>query len=965
MPSRPASSIRSSSIRSSHSTLTSYFPQAEASAPWLGSRLLPLRPCHGDPNFDIELPKEPILEFDEQKHDSNYVPRPEGIDADLPPPRPDGFADPYLMPSLTKNERLRLTMLWYHTDGVLEDEDFLRRLQEQLDLVQAFMGWEYAIMGLVSEDIFTRVATAGIPLAIVPRRDSPCSHTINQKPGSVFMLPNMASDWRFKQMPCVAADGGLRSYAGAQLRCKAPTGEVFALGSLCVASRTEHPPLTASQQNALTRFADLLSADIINHSRDKRRRQRHYMDQLLAERRTDDPENSETHILDLIRTVYPKASVSIHESSDGTLPLPNHDPINILDITEGLWEDSEFIDELIKTRNNNRLETTRTVRAIVFPCQTYPVVKYLIVASNQVQLVFDDVDAVFVDKCAVSLTKIIQEGSLRDALKAKDQFLRGVTHQLRTPIHGILGSCELLAEELANSKYIMDGPDAPAIPPSSIIKTIKDSGRELMSTVNNMLKLNRFIHQAEIGLSRMTFGLQALNHIEADIMYEVHQAIPENELSNVPILFENHLSNDDSLTTMDLSLLKECIQSLILNALFYTKQGAVIVVITTPPDRSRLTFDVIDTGCGIAQADKSRIFEAFEKVDAFSRGAGLGLTLAAKIAALMDGNVSLVASSQEPGDHGSHFRADFLKPSIACSVSRNPSLEASLHNIPRTFHVVRAPGQRPELVSHFASYLMHQGFKQVFNSKGSFAIVTYTPDTDAFNKLIKAVDPRQVAICLIPAGSTCTQRYGDRVRFYSGPFLSSRLQEILTDADQLYFNSAVSSGCATSLEASKDDLCILSALSILPSPVDMDPVALLVDDNIVNLRILRMYCEKRHIPYTTAINGQEAVDEFKSSLRKGQPINLILMDLQMPVLDGVKATQQIREIEKHSVPVLRPSHIFMITGQDSAEDKTRSFAAGADEFYVKPTGIRALDRGIGKYFPKFEEMVGTLKPKEK
>lgn len=780
------------------------------------------------------------------------------------------------------------------------------------------------------------------------------------------MLPDMASDWRFKQMPCVAQEG-LRSYAGAQLRCKAPTGEVYALGSICVASGEEHPPLTPAQQSALVRIADVLSADIINHSRDKRRRQRHFMDQLLAERRTDDPENNEDHILDLIRIVYPNASITIHESSDGTLPLPNHTPINICDVTEGLWEDSELIDELIVNRNNHRLQTSHTVRAIVFPCQTYPVVKYLIVASKEVQLVFDDVDAVFVDKCAVTLTKIIQESSLRDALKAKDQFLRGVTHQLRTPIHGILGSCELLAEELANYKFFQESrPDAPGIPPSTIIKTIKDSGRELMSTVNNMLKLNRFIHQAEIGLSRMTFGLQALSQIEADIMYEVHQAIPDNELSNVPIFFENHLSSDDSLTTMDLSLLKECIQSLILNALFYTKQGAVIIVITVRPDRSRLTFDVIDTGCGIAQADKGRVFEAFEKVDSFSRGAGLGLTLAAKIAALMDGNVTLIASSQEPGQHGSHFRAEFHNPSLACSIIRTPSLEASLTNIPRKFQVLHAPGQRPELVSHFASYLEHRGFTQVHTPRGSFAVVTYTPDPDAFHNLIMAVDPRQISICLVPAGSVYSQRYTDRVRFYSGPFLSSRLQEILQDVDRVSLNIAVSSGRAATLQAPEVDFCMISELNIAPAIVDVNPVALLVDDNIVNLRILRMYCEKRHIPYTTAVNGQEAVDEFIASLQKGQqPINLVLMDLQMPILDGVKAVQKIREIEKQRVPLRAPSHIFMITGQDSAEDKTRSFAAGADEFYVKPTGIRALDRGIGKYFPRFKEVAAALKPKGK
>lgn len=172
--------------RLSSSALAPCFPQAEGSPSWPGSRRLPARPSHELPDLQRVLPGVPIPEFNKRVHEASYAPRKDGIYADLPPPRPDGFSDPYLMPSLTKNERLRLTMLWYHTDSIYSDEEFLRRLQEQLDLVQTFMGWEMAIMGFVSEDIFTRVATAGLPLAIVPRRESPCSHTINQEPGVSF-----------------------------------------------------------------------------------------------------------------------------------------------------------------------------------------------------------------------------------------------------------------------------------------------------------------------------------------------------------------------------------------------------------------------------------------------------------------------------------------------------------------------------------------------------------------------------------------------------------------------------------------------------------------------------------------------------------------------------------------------------------------------------------------------------------
>ena len=779
------------------------------------------------------------------------------------------------------------------------------------------------------------------------------------------MLPDLANDWRFSQQPCVA-QSGLRSYAGAQLRCKAPTGEDIALGSLCVASKTKQPPLSPSQQNALVRFADLISADIVSHSREERRRKRHDMARRLAECQTDDHENGETHVLDLLREVFPTASVCIHESSDGTISLPNHAPIYDIDVTDGLWEDSEFIDELIMTQNHHKLETSHTVRAIIYPCQTYPVNKYLVVSSKGVQLVFDDVDAHFVEKCAAILTKIIHEASLRDALRAKDRFLRGITHQLRTPIHGILNSCDLLAEELSR-RLLEGGFEEPGTSPSSIINTIRDSGRELMSTVNNMLKLNRLIHHAEIGVSQKAFGLQSLNHIEADIIYEVQQAIPGNELPDIPILFENHLTSDDSLATMDLSLLKDCIQSLVLNALIYTNKGAVVIVISAPSDRSCLTVDVLDTGCGIARADQTRIFEAFEKVDACSRGAGLGLTLAAKIAALLDGNLHLVASSQEPDGHGSHFRAEFHRPGFACPITRIPQLGVLLQNIPRTFHVIRAPGQRPELVSHFASYLEHQGFTQVDKREASFAVVTYTPDTNAFQQLIEAVDPKHISICLTSAGSVQGQGYGDRVRFFSGPFLSARLQEIVKEVDQAYqhLNSEVSSADATTLQVSKDDIYMISELEIDSPQITVDPIALLVDDNAVNLSILRMYCEKRHIPYTTAVNGQEAVDRFRASLQKDQSINLIFMDLQMPILDGVEATQQIRDMEKEIMPGQTRSCIFMVTGQDSARDKDRSFDAGADEYYVKPTGIRTLDRGVGKYFPGFAEALPTLRPKVK
>lgn len=778
------------------------------------------------------------------------------------------------------------------------------------------------------------------------------------------MVPDLASDWRFRGSPPVA-QGGLRSYAGVQLRCQTPTGEYVALGSLCVASNSEQAPLTQTQEGALIRFADMLVTEIVSRSRQERRRQRNILARRLAECRLDDLEDAETHILELIREVYPSTCVGIYEASDDRIPLPNHLPINAVSVQDGLWEDSEHIDELIRTANFTKISTSRTVRAVIHPCHGLPHQKFLVVASSHAQTVFDDIDSWFVEKCATSLANISREGSLREATRAKDKFLRGITHQLRTPIHGVLASCELLTEELVarNSPAGSPGGEASATSPSSIIDTIRDSAKELMTTVNNILKLNRW---EETVATRQHFGLQSLANLEDDIMREMKQVVSQNELSRIPILFENRLGSDGYITIVDPSLLKECLQSLILNALSNDNDGAVIIAITAPPDNSRLTFDIFDTGCGIAPADQSRIFEAFEKINPHSRGAGLGLTLAAKIAASMDGNVSLVASSQDSGNHGSHFRAEFFKPVFTHNNLTHSPLSASLQHIPREFYIAHAPDQRLELVSHFASFLEYQGFKRASAPKDSFVIIAYTPETVEFQKLVDSLESGQRPICLAPAKTGLRKLLGDRVDFHSGPFQSARLQEILKGIDRAYQRQDLKDSMVLpeARQGFEIDLSRISELEIVTPPTpppEAEPIALLVDDNFVNLRILKMYCEKRNITYSTAINGQEAVEQFRRSQEEGRPVNLVLMDLQMPVCDGIEATQQIREVEGKNQPALPPSRILMITGQDSAQDKARSFAAGADAFYVKPMGVKALDQGIGKYFPGFAIKIAPLK----
>ncbi|KAF2257956.1 hypothetical protein CC78DRAFT_587701 [Lojkania enalia] len=199
----------------------------------------------------------------------------------------------------------------------------------------------------------------------------------------------------------------------------------------------------AKKRAAFVRFADIRTAEIVNRSREKRRSQRQRMSDIVA--------NSQSRV-------------------------------------EGLREDNDFLGDAIANLNHQKLISASPIRAVIRPCGQQPSRKYLVVASSQVYNVFDDVYSLFIDM----------------SLQAKEIFLKGVTHQLRTPIHGELGSVNLLTEELKahnllNAASMENAPGNPSpFNPLSFLNIIKAAGLELMSTVNNMLKLNRWTEIGEL-----------------------------------------------------------------------------------------------------------------------------------------------------------------------------------------------------------------------------------------------------------------------------------------------------------------------------------------------------------------------------------------------------------------------------------------------------------------------------------
>lgn len=777
------------------------------------------------------------------------------------------------------------------------------------------------------------------------------------------MITDLSKDWRFQHSPPVEI-GGIRSYAGTQLQTVTSTGETVVLGSICVASKTVQSPLSEEHKKSLIRAADIATAEIMSSTRIRRLRERQKMGERLYALRTN---SSGLHIeelaIEILKGQYKNAQVTVQTVQDDSINIQGRSRVPCSSIHAGLWEDTAYIRANLQFFEARQKEDQRYVRAIVG--QIKPNTRVLVVASLELRLVFDDLDAWFIDQCAQIINVTLQDYALKQALAAKDAFLRGITHQLRTPIHGILSSTELLSEELKVQKLLRGdserrlGENDAAL--TSCMQTIQQSGLELMTIVNNILRLNAFT-SSNVTSFPTSYDLRNLESDVLDIVWAGHS---HGQIQGLSIRFDHKFTGSRTTVVIDVELLKELLKCLVLNAMEATRHGSIVVTTTLSENESRLSFDVVDTGIGIAQADQERIFLPFEKADNHTRGAGLGLSLANKSAASLGASLSLVSS--QPG-MGSHFRLELREVQICDGSDSSHRKPLEFKHLPSKFYLLPNSQRNVHLLSHLSAHLTNHGLQESDTPQGSLIIMNQPePFQSALDKLhflegqhavifvLDTVNNEALRVCL------ADEMQPHLTWPIAGPFFTSRLDDLLLQADVTFglhrlmsspaslTNDSQTPSLTSRIRPSTDGVSSESLTRAQPSrgvPIK----ALIVDDNPVNLRVLQMYCKKRDLLHGKAVNGNEAVTSFCKAVKNGRPLfTLILMDLQMPECDGIAACQRIRDFER--TKNLPKSTIFMITGQDSAADRKSSFDAGADEYFVKPVSLKRLDLAIDQYFP--------------
>jgi len=509
---------------------------------------------------------------------------------------------------------------------------------------------------------------------------------------------------------------------------------------------------------------------------------------------------------------------------------------------------------------------------------------------------------------AISITQEAIKKS-EEAAKAKSLFLANMSHEIRTPLNGILGFLELLKTTEINSEQ------------NEYIVTIEQSAKNLLQIVNNILDVSK-IESNKVSLEIIDFKI--IDEIENTVEIFATPAAQKG------IEYNTFISPDiPSVVKGDVLKIKEIITNLVNNAIKFTHKGGSINVTIKlnkiENNKANLYFEIRDTGIGMSEEQKNKIFEAFAQADeSVTRkygGTGLGLTIVKSYIEMMGGQIQVESELNK----GSKF---FFTIDLEVVESTPKFTKDEFKDYTFAILNTNRDSLRKEAAYEYFSYF---GINKIgLNSISEIENLSKNEKVNAIVIFYEETDKSQLSQIdeniTIPIITIASYAYKEEIDRLSPDFT-------------IYDPTTPSKVYNTSINLKTKKTHQVVKIKKEGKETTYKINALIAEDNPINMKLLTTTLKQLGVEVDTAQNGLEAFNKYSMNPNK---YDVIFMDVQMPIMDGPEATQEIIEFEKEEgIP---HTLIVAVTANVLKGDRERFLGVGMDDYISKPIDKKELIR---------------------